>query len=134
MRQERPYGRRDLPSRKRITGPTNVVLASFSSCGPTDTGASNRRSRGGVNEITPGASTDSEYVQWPTGGRVLPRRGGRLRRASVAVLQTASPESSEPLASTSRPSYHTADSCTTNAGPSYRFGWGVMNTPLPQPY
>jgi len=39
------------------------------------------------------------------------------------------PLSSDPLASTLKSLViETADSGTTNNGPSYRFGWGLMNT------
>jgi hypothetical protein len=119
------------PLANGYTGPTNVVLASYSSCGPTDDGRIKPDVvADGVNNITPGASTDTEYVQWPTGGTsfAAPGVAGSVGLLSQFYKQLH-PSSSEPLASTLKALViHAADSCTTNAGPSYRFGWGVMNT------
>ncbi len=113
------------------TGPTNVVLASFSSCGPTDDGRIKPDVvADGVNDFAPGAAYDNEYVVWPAGGTsfAAPGVAGSVGLLSQFYKQLH-PSSGEPLASTLKGLVlHTADSCSTNSGPSYRFGWGVMNT------
>ncbi|MEI6395342.1 MAG: S8 family serine peptidase [Verrucomicrobiota bacterium] len=118
------------PLTSGYAGPTNVVLAPFSSCGPTDDGRIKPDVvADGINDITPGAGSDTEYVQWPGGTSfAAPGIAGSVGLLSQFYKQLH-PNSSEPLASTLKGlAIHTADSATTNAGPSYRFGWGVMNT------
>ena len=118
------------PLANGYAGPTNVVLASFSSCGPTDDGRIKPDVvADGINDITPGASSDTEYVVWPGGTSfAAPGVAGSVGLLSQFYKQLH-PNSSEPLASTLKGlAIHTADSATTNAGPSYRFGWGVMDT------
>jgi hypothetical protein len=118
------------PLANGYAGPTNVLLASFSSCGPTDDGRIKPDVvADGINDITPGASSDGEYVQWPGGTSfAAPGVAGSVGLLSQFYKQLH-PNGGEPLASTLKGLViHTADSCTTNAGPSYRFGWGVMNT------
>ena len=119
------------PLANGYAGPTNVVLAFFSSCGPTDDGRIKPDVvADGINDFTPGAAYDTEYVIWPSGGTSFAAPGVA---GSVGLLtqfyKQLHPNGSEPLASTLKGlTVHTADSATTNAGPSYRFGWGVMNT------
>jgi len=119
------------PLANGYSGPTNVVLASFSSCGPTDDGRIKPDVvAGGVGDITPGAGYDSHYLQWWPGGTsfAAPGVAGSIGLLSQFYKQLH-PNGSEPLASTLKALViHTADSATTNAGPNYRFGWGVMNT------
>ncbi len=119
-----------FPLANGFTGPTNVFLAPFSSCGPTDDGRIKPDVvADGINNITPGAGATNEYVQWPGGTSfAAPAIAGSAGLLSQFYKQLH-PNSSKPLASTLKGLViHTADSCTTNAGPSYRFGWGVMNT------
>ena len=119
------------PLANGYSGPTNVVLASFSSCGPTDDGRIKPDVvADGINDITPGAARDTNYVIWVPGGTsfAAPGVAGAIGLLSQFYKQVH-PNGSEPLASTLKGvAIHTADSATTNAGPSYRFGWGVMNT------
>ena len=51
------------PLTNGYSGPTNVVLAPFSSCGPTDDGRIKPDLvADGINDITPGAASDTNYV------------------------------------------------------------------------
>ncbi len=118
------------PLANGYSGPTNVLLAPFSSCGPTDDGRIKPDVvADGIGDITPGANNDSQYLQWPGGTSfAAPGVAGSIGLVSQLYKQLH-PNGSEPLASTMKGlAIHTADSATTNAGPSYRFGWGVVNT------
>lgn len=112
------------------TSPTNVILASFSSCGPTDDGRIKPDVVGdGVNNLTPiNYTNDVTYAQWSGTSFAAPSITGSIDLLMQFYKQKL-PNASELLASTRKGLViHTADSATTNAGPSYRFGWGVMNT------
>lgn len=110
-------------------GPTNLLLASFSSCGPTDDGRIKPDVvADGVNNWVPVATSDFTYGIGSGTSFAAPSVAGSINLLAQFYKQLHT-NSSELLASTLKGLViETADSGTTNNGPSYRFGWGLMNT------
>ncbi len=110
-------------------GANNLFLAPFSSCGPTDDGRIKPDVVGdGVNNWVPISASDYTYGIGSGTSFASPSVAGSINLLSQFYKQLH-PYSSEPLASTLKGlAIETADSGTTNNGPSYRFGWGLMNT------
>ncbi len=105
--------------------PSDVVLASFSSCGPTDDG------RIKPDVVAPGVgiySTEpnNTYASGSGTSYAAPAAVG-----SLALLEQEyknSHRSATPLSATIRAlAIHTADQATSTAGPSYQFGWGLLD-------
>lgn len=115
-----------LPS--GYSGASNLVLGSFSSCGPTDDGRIKPDVvADGVNNIVTLSGSDFAYGQGSGTSFAAPSVAGSIDLLTQFYKQVH-PNSAEPLASTIKGLViHTADSGTTNNGPSYRFGWGLMN-------
>lgn len=116
-----------LPS--GYTSPTSLLLAPFSSCGPTDDGRIKPDVvADGVTNLVPIAGSDNNYFYWQGTSFSAPSVCGSV--GLLAQLQKQlQPNAGDLLASTLKALViHTADSGTTNFGPSYRFGWGLMNT------
>ena len=107
--------------------PTNVTIASFSSLGPTDDGRIKPDVvADGVNNIVP--VSGGTYGIGSGTSFAAPSVTGSIDLLTQLYKQLH-PSSSDLLSSTIKGLViHTADSCTTNNGPSYKFGWGVMNT------
>jgi Subtilase family len=110
-------------------GPTNVIWAPFSSCGPTDDGRIKPDVvAAGIAIITADMGNDYAYqaasgtsfaAPSVTGSINLLAQHYRLLHANSADL----------LSSTLKALIiQTADQPSTNTGPGYRFGWGLMNT------
>lgn len=116
-----------LPS--GFTSPTNVTIAGFSSLGPTDDGRIKPDIvADGVNNVLATSGSDYAYGQNSGTSFAAPSATGAIDLLTQLYKQYHT-NSSDPLASTLKGLViHTADSCTTNKGPSYKFGWGVMNT------
>ena len=116
-----------LPS--GYAGPTNLAFASFTSCGPTGDGRIKPDVvADGVNNILALSSSDYAYGQGSGTSFASPSVTGSISLLTQLYNQLH-PSSSDPLASTLKGLViETADSGTTNNGPSYRFGWGLMNT------
>lgn len=111
------------------SGAANLLLASFSSCGPTDDGRIKPDVVGdGVNNIVAVSGSDFAYAQSSGTSFAAPSVTGSIDLLMELYRQRHAP-SSDPLSSSIKGLViHTADSGTTNNGPSYRFGWGLMNT------
>ncbi len=111
------------------TSSTNLLLAPFSSCGPTDDGRIKPDVvADGVTNLVPIAGSDNNYFYWQGTSFSAPSVCGSVGLLSQFQKQLL-PNAGDLLASTLKGLViHTADSGTTNAGPSYRFGWGLMNT------
>jgi hypothetical protein len=112
-----------------FVSPTNVTLASFSSLGPTDDGRIKPDVvADGVNNIVATSSSDYAYGQNSGTSFAAPSITGSIDLLTQ-LYKRLHPYSSDLLSSAIKGLViHTADSCTTNHGPSYKFGWGVMNT------
>jgi hypothetical protein len=112
-----------------FTSPTNVTIASFSSLGPTDDGRIKPDVvADGVNNII--ALSESTYAYGIGSGTsfATPAVTGSIDLLRSWYSQTHT-NSSDLLSSTVKGLViETADSCTTNQGPSFTFGWGVMDT------
>jgi len=117
------------PLANGYNGSTNLFLASFSSSGPTDDGRIKPDIVGdGVNNWVPISSSDYNYGVGRGTSFASPSVAGSVNLLRQ-FYQQLHPYSAEPLASTLKGVLiETADSGTTNNGPSYKFGWGVMNT------
>jgi len=111
------------------TGPTNVFLAEFSSCGPTDDGRIKPDVVGdGVWLITVSNANDYSYMVSSGTSFSAPSVAGSLNLLAERYQQLHT-NGAEMLSSTLKGLVvHTADPAGTNAGPNYRFGWGLMNT------
>lgn len=110
-------------------GATNLVLAPFSSCGPTDDGRIKPDVvADGENNWVPIGEGTNQYGVGSGTSFATPAVTGSINLLSQLHKQLHA-NSSELLASTLKGLViQTADSATTNHGPSYRFGWGLMNT------
>ncbi len=118
-----------FPITNGYPAPSNVIWAPFSGCGPTDDGRIKPDVvAAGVNIITCNYSNDGSYAPFSGTSFSSPSAAGSVNLLAQ-YYQQLHPNSYVPLSSTLKGLViHTADKATTNAGPSYRFGWGLMNT------
>ncbi len=109
------------------TGPSSVVMSSFSSWGPTDDGRVKPDiSAKGVNMLSSVGTSNTAYSNFSGTSMATPNTSG-----SLILLQQHYNElnGNFMLSSTLRGlALHTADEAGTNPGPDYRFGWGLLNT------
>ncbi|WP_332368969.1 S8 family serine peptidase [Spirosoma telluris] len=107
--------------------PSDVVLADFSSWGPTDDGRIKPDIVGiGVNVLSANSSSDSAYVSLSGTSMASPNVSG-----SILLLQEyyAQLNSGKYMRSSTLRGLvlHTADEAGTTPGPDYQFGWGLLN-------
>ncbi len=109
------------------TGPGSVILASFSSRGPTDDGRIKPDITGkGVNMFSSDNDHDADYLTLSGTSMSSPNVAG-----SILLLQQHYNDVNGEfmLSSTLRGlALHTADEAGADPGPDYRFGWGLLNT------
>jgi len=110
-------------------GATNLAYAFFTSCGPTGDGRIKPDVvADGVNNILAISSSDFAYGQGSGTSFASPSVVGSVSLLTQLYAQLH-PSSSDLLASTLKGLViETTDSGTTNGGPSYRVGYGLMNT------
>jgi hypothetical protein len=110
-------------------GTNSVVLASFSSCGPTDDGRIKPDVVAcGVNVITASSSSTTAYEYESGTSFAAPSVAGSINLLTEYYAQLHT-NAAALLSSTLKALViNTADQCGTNIGPSYKFGWGLMNT------
>jgi len=111
------------------TGVSQVVLAPFSSCGPTDDGRIKPDVvADGISLITTDDDADND-VQFQSGTSFsAPGVTGSLNLLRQ-LFEQLYPDAPALRASTWKALLiHTADEAGPNPGPDYRFGWGLMNT------
>lgn len=118
-----------FPLTNGYAGTSSVVLASFSSCGPTGDGRIKPDVVAcGVNVITASASGTTGYEYESGTSFAAPSVAGSINLLAQYYAQFHT-NAADLLASTLKALViATADQCGTNIGPSYRFGWGMMNT------
>jgi hypothetical protein len=111
------------------SGPNSVLWAPFSSCGPTCDGRIKPEvSAAGVAIITTDSANDYAYQAISGTSFATPSVAGSINLLCQYYRQLHS-NAADLLSSTlKRLVIHTADKATTNAGPSYRFGYGLMDT------
>ncbi len=109
------------------SGPSSVVMSSFSSWGPTDDGRVKPDiSAKGVNMLSSTGETNASYANFSGTSMATPNTSG-----SLILLQQHYNDlnGNFMLSSTLRGlALHTADEAGSNPGPDYRFGWGLLNT------
>jgi hypothetical protein len=117
------------PLANGFTSPTNVTIASFSSMGPTDDGRIKPDVvADGVNNLVALTESTTAIGQGSGTSFATPSVTGAIDLLTAFYKQTHT-NSSDLLSSTVKGLViQTADSCTTNHGPSYKFGYGVVNT------
>ncbi len=109
--------------------PSDVVLASSSSCGPTDDGRIKPDIvANGIGLYSSYSSADDAYSSASGTSMSTPSVAG-----SVALLiqhwENVYGANSKMKSSTAKATIiHTADESGANTGPDYEFGWGLMNT------
>jgi len=117
----------DIPG--GYTATQDVVLASFSSLGPTDDGRLKPDLvANGVGLITAHSQDDSAYVQISGTSFSAPSLAGSLnliRQLYGNLYGTNYPLWASTLKGVA---IHTADESGDTLGPDYRFGWGLLNT------
>jgi hypothetical protein len=110
------------------SGSNSVGMSTFSSFGPADDGRIKPDVVGdGVNLYSTGAASNSHYYADSGTSMASPNVCGSLNL--LVQLHNRYVGTNQPmLSSTLRGlAIHTADEAGTNAGPDYRFGWGLVN-------
>lgn len=111
------------------TQPIDVVLASSSSCGPTDDGRIKPDIvANGIGLYSSNSGNDTDYTSASGTSMATPSVAG-----SVALLiqhwENINGIGSKMRSATAKAIIiHTADESGTTEGPDYQFGWGLMNT------
>lgn len=110
------------------TGPSNVVMSSFSGWGPTDDGRIKPDVVGkGVNVYSLNSSSNTSYTTMSGTSMSSPNVVGSMVLLQQLYQQT---HGGTPMRASTLKGLviHTADEAGPNPGPDYKFGWGLMNT------
>lgn len=108
--------------------PSDVVMTSFSSWGPTDDGRIKPDVVAkGVGTLSASAPSNTSYTSLDGTSMATPSVTG-----SIALInqhfQSFYPDSMLRASTLKALVIHSADPATEHKGPDYRFGWGLMNT------
>jgi hypothetical protein len=117
----------DIPN--GYAGPSSVVLASSSGCGPTDDGRIKPDIVGnGQHLFTTAITSDSAYQSYDGTSFAVPNVGGSLNL--LVELHGQLHGTNYPMWSSTLKgvALHNADEAGAAAGPDYVFGWGLLNT------
>lgn len=109
------------------SGPSSVVMSSFSGWGPTDDGRIKPDLvANGVGVYSSLATSNSAYASWNGTSMAAPNAAGSL----VLVQQKYLNDNAAYMkaATLKALAIHTADEAGSGAGPDYSFGWGLLNT------
>ncbi|GAB4126601.1 MAG: hypothetical protein OHK0045_01500 [Raineya sp.] len=109
------------------TGPSSVVMSSFSNWGPTDDGRIKPDVVGaGVGILSSVANSDDSYASYNGTSMATPNVAG-----SILLLQqhykNLNSGNFMRAATLKALTIHTADEAGDAPGPDYRFGWGLVN-------
>jgi subtilisin family serine protease len=112
-----------------VTGPSQVVMSSFSSFGPPDDGRIKPDiAANGVDLYSTDKDTTSDYEILSGTSMAAPSVTGSTALLVERYTQLYG-NANDLLSSTIKGLIcHTADEAGNAAGPDYRFGWGLMNT------
>ncbi len=109
------------------TGPSSVVMSSFSSWGPTDDGRIKPDISGcGVNVYSASSSSNTAYATLSGTSMASPNVTGTLTLIQQHYKNLNSGQFMR-SATLRGLVIHTADEAGTAPGPDYRFGWGLLN-------
>jgi len=108
--------------------PSDVIMSSFSSWGPTDDGRIKPDIvANGIALHSAGVNSNSDYATLSGTSMSSPNVSGSLNL--LVTKYEVSHSGQTPLASTIKAvMIHTADEAGPAIGPDYMFGWGIMNT------
>ncbi|MDX2306037.1 MAG: S8 family serine peptidase [Microscillaceae bacterium] len=110
-------------------GPSSVVVASFSSWGPTDDGRIKPDICGaGVGIFSSVANSDDAYSYYSGTSMATPNVSGSLLLLQEHYENENGNGNFMRSATLKALVIHTADETGSFAGPDYKFGWGLMNT------
>ncbi len=111
------------------SNPTQVVLASFSSCGPADDGRIKPDIvANGVGLTSTYSTTDDSYASLSGTSMSAPATTGSLALLVEHYENINSPGAQMRAATLKALVLHTADEAGSFDGPDYEFGWGLLNT------
>jgi len=116
----------DIPAGYQV--PSDVVLAGFSSTGPTDDGRIKPDLvANGVGVYSPYSSSSTAYGEYSGTSMATPNTSGSIgllmqhqRNLAGSALMRAATMKALLI--------HTADEAGTASGPDYTYGWGLLNT------
>ncbi len=110
------------------TDPSEVVISSFSSFGPTDDGRIKPDIVGnGVGVFSAGSAGDASYTTKSGTSMSSPNVTGSMTLLQEHYSETHGGDFMK-AATLKALVLHTADEAGTSEGPDYVFGWGLMNT------
>ena len=109
------------------SGPSSVVMSSFSGWGPTDDGRIKPDLvANGVGVYSSLATNDSAYASWNGTSMSTPSASGSLILLQQHYLNERG--SNMKAATLKALAIHTANEAGNSTGPDYEFGWGLLNT------
>ncbi|MFC1733881.1 S8 family serine peptidase, partial [candidate division KSB1 bacterium] len=109
------------------TGPSSVVITSFSSWGPADDGRIKPDIvANGASLYSSYSTSDNAYANSSGTSMAAPNTTGTLALLQQYYQQT---HGSTPMYAATLKALviNTADECGSNTGPDYQFGWGLLN-------
>lgn len=114
----------DVPS---YSGPSSVIMSSFSGWGPADDGRIKPDIVGnGVSLYSSLAGSDTQYGSYSGTSMSAPNVTGTLALLQQYYQQTHG-DTSMRSSTLKALAINTADECGSHDGPDYAFGWGLLN-------
>ncbi|SDX13643.1 Por secretion system C-terminal sorting domain-containing protein [Hydrobacter penzbergensis] len=109
--------------------PSDVVMANFSSWGPTDDGRIKPDLvADGVNVLSSIATSNKSYASYSGTSMASPNAAGSLFLLQEYYSKLKSSSSAFMRSATLKGlAIHTTEAAGTNPGPNYMFGWGLLN-------
>lgn len=109
------------------TGPSSVIMSSFSGWGPADDGRIKPDVVAkGVDLYSPVSNSNTSYSTYSGTSMSSPNTAGTM---ALLQLHYQNTHNDEPMRASTLKALviHTADEAGTSDGPDYKFGWGLVN-------